>query len=104
MAVRRVLIAIAAAGAPGPAAGNALLAPRSVTAHRADAAMRIDGVLDEPAWAAAPVAEQFMQSGPSPGEPAHLRTTFRVLFDDDALYVGVRMDDPAAGAIQAPLG
>ena len=45
-----------------------------------------------------------MQAGPAPGEPAKLRTTFRVVFDDTALYVGVRLEDPAAWAIQAPLG
>jgi hypothetical protein len=45
-----------------------------------------------------------MQSNPAPGQPARLRTMFRVLFDDDALYVGVRLEDPASWAIQAPLG
>jgi len=94
----------AGAGAAAVAVGNPLFEPRSVVAVRAAAAMRIDGVLDEPAWAAAPVAERFMQSGPAPGEPARLRTTFQVVFDDEALYVGVRLEDPAAWAIQAPLG
>jgi hypothetical protein len=88
----------------GASAANPLLEPRSVTAVRADAAIRIDGVLDEAAWAAAPAGEQFVQEGPAPGEPARLRTSFRVLFDDQALYIGVRLDDPAAHAIQAPLG
>ena len=98
-------LAASAVGARGaPPSTNPLLAPRSVTAVRAGAAIHIDGRLDEPAWSAAVAAERFMQSGPAPGEPAKLRTTFRVLFDDDALYVGVRLDDPAAAAIQAPLG
>ncbi|HZJ64708.1 MAG TPA: DUF5916 domain-containing protein [Kofleriaceae bacterium] len=95
---------MAARGADVPPGTNPLLAPRSVTAVRAGAAVRVDGRLDEPAWSTAAAAERFMQSGPAPGEPAKLRTTFRVLFDDDALYVGVRLEDPAAGAIQAPLG
>src|SRR5262249_21362067 len=88
-------------GAP-PAAGEPhrpLLAPRRLTALRTSGPVRIDGVLDEATWAAAPVAEQFVQEGPAPGEPSRLRTSFRVMFDDAALYVGVRLDDPAAWAI-----
>jgi hypothetical protein len=81
-----------------------LLAPRQVMAHRADAAIRIDGALDDAAWRAAPVAEQFLQSRPAPGAPARLRTRFQVAFDEQALYVAVRLDDAAAWAIQAPLG
>src|ERR1051325_10971616 len=106
-AVLAVLVSATGGGAAWPAgagSGNPLFEPRSVVAVRAEGAMRVDGVLDEVAWAAAPVAERFMQSGPAPGERAKLRTTFRVVFDDEALYVGVRLEDPAAWAIQAPLG
>ncbi|HSR98330.1 MAG TPA: DUF5916 domain-containing protein [Kofleriaceae bacterium] len=104
-----VSIALALALAATPATAHAepvnpLLAPRSLTAHRTPAALQLDGRLDEPAWDSAAPGEQFMQSSPAPGEPAHLHTTFKVLFDDDALYVGVRLEDPAAAAIQAPLG
>lgn len=81
-----------------------LFEPRSVTAHRADAAIHVDGLLDEAAWAAAPIAERFMQQGPRPGAEAQLRTTFRVIFDDAALYVGVRLEDPAVAQLQAPIG
>jgi hypothetical protein len=81
-----------------------LLAPRSLTAARATGPIRIDGKLDEPAWAAAPVGEHFIQSRPRPGDLATLVTTVRVLADDDALYVGVRLDDPEPRAIQAPIG
>ena len=90
------------AGAAG--AGNPLIEPRSVEARRAEGPIRIDGVLDDVAWVGTPLAEQFMQQGPAPGQPSRLHTSFRVVFDDQALYVGVRMDDPAAWAIQAPLG
>src|ERR1051325_3206602 len=94
----------AAVAAEAVGAGSPLFEPRSVVAVRAEGAMRVDGVLDEAAWAAAPLAERFMQTGPAPGEPAKLRTTFRVVFDDAALYVGLRLEDPAPWAIQAPLG
>jgi hypothetical protein len=96
-----------AGGAPGaapPPGTNPLLAPRSVTAARAGAAIQVDGRLDEPAWSAARSGEDFIQAEPAPGDLAKLPTTFRVLFDDRALYIGVRLDDPEAAAIQAPLG
>ncbi|MGH9886072.1 MAG: DUF5916 domain-containing protein, partial [bacterium] len=98
------LATAAATAAHAEPAVNPLLAPRSLTAHRTSAAIQLDGRLDEPAWGSAAPGEQFIQSGPAPGEPARLRTTFKVLYDDDALYVGVRLEDPAAAAIQAPLG
>ncbi|HEX3758263.1 MAG TPA: DUF5916 domain-containing protein [Kofleriaceae bacterium] len=101
-----LVVAVLAAGPARAATAthNPLLEPRRLTAQRAAGPIRIDGVLDEPAWAAAPAAEQFMQSGPAPGEPSRLGTRFQVVFDDAALYVGVRLDDPAAWAIQAPVG
>jgi hypothetical protein len=49
----------------------------------------VDGVLDEPPWAAAEVGGQFVERTPHPGESAAVATSVRVLFDDDALYVGV---------------
>jgi len=88
----------------GAAAADPLLAPREIVAHRADTTIRVDGALDDDAWRAAPVAEQFLQSRPMPGAPARLRTRFQVAFDAQALYVAVRLDDNAAWAIQAPLG
>ena len=39
----------------------------------------IDGLLREPAWAAADAADAFTQTGPAEGAPATLRTTVRVL-------------------------
>ena len=49
----------------------------------------IDGVLDDPAWKAAPIAGDFLQQDPDEGEPSTERTEFRVLYDDRALYIGV---------------
>jgi hypothetical protein len=71
-------------------------------AARATGTIRLDGKLDEPAWAAAPVTDAFTQIDPEEGRPASQRTEVRVLFDDDALYVGVRLHDN--GPIKARLG
>jgi Domain of unknown function (DUF5916) len=78
-------------------------------AHRGLAAARIhgpapvvDGRLDDPAWAEAEVACEFVQRRPEPGKLATLPTEARFLYDDEALYVGVHLLDPAPGAIVAP--
>lgn len=97
-------VLLAAASARAATERELLREPRSVVALRTQAPIVLDGVLDEPVWAAAPIAEAFMQERPSPGDPARLRTMFRVAYDDAALYVGVRLEDPEPWAIQAPLG
>jgi hypothetical protein len=64
-----------------------------VHAVRTTAAIRIDGRLDESAWAAAPAYDDFTQIDPDEGQPASQRTVARILYDDEALYVGVRLYD-----------
>jgi len=55
--------------------------------------VRIDGRLDDSAWAAAPAQTGFYQREPHPGQPPRLRTEFKVLYDRDAIYVAVRAFD-----------
>jgi hypothetical protein len=83
----------AAAPSPGPA----------VHAARAEAPIRVDGVLDESVWRTAEPATAFTQSAPDQGGPAHHRTEVRVAFDDQALYVGARLYDDAPDSIGAQL-
>jgi hypothetical protein len=63
----------------------------------------IDGRLDDPAWAAAPVIDDFVQKQPVEGAPPSERTEVRFLYDDHALYVGARMHKADPAAIQAPV-
>jgi hypothetical protein len=63
-------------------------APRAL-ARRATRPFVIDGRLDEPDWDLATVNERFIQQFPAEAETPSERTTFRVLYDDDALYVGI---------------
>ncbi len=65
----------------------------SLTAGERTGEIRIDGVLDEAAWAAAPVASGFIEREPVEGRPARNDTDVRVLFDASAIYVGLRMHD-----------
>jgi hypothetical protein len=81
----------------------AALGVRSVLAVRiVGAAPVIDGKLDEEIWHTAPIATDFVRSHPHPGTIASLRTEARVAYDDDALYVGIRLYDSEPAKIRAP--
>ncbi|HEU5218045.1 MAG TPA: DUF5916 domain-containing protein [Gemmatimonadales bacterium] len=66
-------------------------------------APRIDGRLDDPVWERATPAGNFLQRDPEEGSPATERTEVRVIYDDEALFVGVRAFDSHPGQISAPL-
>ena len=65
--------------------------------------VRVDGRLDDAAWAAAEPLTDFTQAYPNPGAPASERTEVRVLVGPDALYVGARMFDSSPDSIAAQL-
>ena len=58
---------------------------------RADPPPRIDGVLDDPAWARAQAVNLVNSLD---GSPARVRTTARLLWDDQFLYVSFDCEDP----------
>ena len=87
----------------GYAQQTAPSAPRSMSAVRRSGPVTIDGKLDEAAWANAPVSSGFTESYPAPGKPAPDQTEVRVLYDDAALYVGIRIYDAHPDSIAAGL-
>ncbi|MFL5611884.1 MAG: DUF5916 domain-containing protein [Gemmatimonadaceae bacterium] len=72
-------------------------------AVRATGKINVDGKLNEAAWANAVPSGDFTQSYPKIGAPPTDPTEVRVLYDDDALYVGVRMFDAHPDSIAAQL-
>ena len=62
----------------------------SLIASKTSERPRIDGALDEAAWAQANVVDTFIQQEPQEGQPATDRTEVRVLYDAGHLYIGVR--------------
>ncbi|MDE2753688.1 MAG: DUF5916 domain-containing protein [Gemmatimonadota bacterium] len=70
----------------------------------AGAEISIDGVVDEEAWANAPVLTGFTQFDPVEGVPATQRTEARVLLTDDAIYFSVKAYDDVEGGVRATLG
>jgi hypothetical protein len=59
-----------------------------------DEKIMVDGSLSAPAWQRAPVFDQFIENTPVRGSKAKYQTHAQVLYDDHALYVGVRARDP----------
>jgi hypothetical protein len=79
-------------------------ARRGLTALRVDNSVSIDGALDEPVWRDADVARDFVQQRPTPEARASERTEVRVLYSDEAIYVGATLFDAAPDSIVARLG
>jgi hypothetical protein len=66
------------------------------SAVRTAAPIRIDGVLDEAAWRTAQPISELRQLDPAEGQAVSERTEIRVLFDNEALYVGAWLYDRSA--------
>ena len=58
---------------------------------RLDAPIRVDGKLDEEVWGRIPATADFTQQRPVPGAKPTERTEVYIAYDDEALYVGVRL-------------
>jgi len=101
MTIRYVsLLLVLAFGASAAYAGNSA---RQVRAVRITTPPTIDGFLHEEVWKAAEPATDFVQLDPEEGQPASERTEIRLLYDDDALYIGAMMYDSRPNDIVARL-
>ncbi len=63
----------------------------------------IDGLLNDEAWKEGDWADEFTQNRPYNGKPSVQRTDFKILFDDDNLYVAVRSFDTSPDSIVSRL-
>jgi hypothetical protein len=63
----------------------------------------VDGRLDDEAWRAAPVINEFTQRDPHEGQPGSERTEARVLYTDHALYVAFKAYDSQPHRIASQL-
>jgi hypothetical protein len=54
---------------------------------------KIDGVLDDIAWKDVQAATGFIQNFPHFGQPASQKTEVRIVYDNDAIYVGAYLYD-----------
>jgi hypothetical protein len=75
------------------------ISKKQTTAIRIEEPIRIDGELDEPSWLMAPLAENFIQNTPHPGNQASQETEVRLLYDNTAIYVGAKLFDNSPDSI-----
>ncbi|HEY8974327.1 MAG TPA: DUF5916 domain-containing protein [Burkholderiaceae bacterium] len=63
----------------------------------------LDGTLSNPAWQRAPVYDNFVENEPHRDAKPRYATKVQILFDEQALYVGVTSLDDHPEEIRAPL-
>jgi hypothetical protein len=73
--------------------------PPHAVAARVSSPPVIDGKLDDDAWRDATPTTAFTQKAPIEGAAPTERTIVRVVYDDDALYVGVDCEQPGAPVV-----
>jgi len=67
-----------------------------IRAARTEGPVIIDGKLDDAAWARAPAEGHFTQQLPYGGQPPAEPTTVRVLYDAQAIYIGIDCEQKTA--------
>jgi hypothetical protein len=75
-----------------------------IKAVRCNEPIKIDGQLTEAVWQNGYCIENFVQRDPVEGGKPTERTEVRIVYDDDALYVGAHLYDTSPDSIAAKLG
>lgn len=66
--------------------------PKKITAKYITSEITLDGVMDEAVWEQAEMATDFMQFFPTDSKIADYPTTFKILYSETTLYVGIRAE------------
>jgi hypothetical protein len=72
---------------------------KQYTAERIIIPPLIDGILDDVSWKSGSWAGNFTQNQPFSGRPESQRTEFKILFDDNNLYVAIKAYDSSPDSI-----
>jgi hypothetical protein len=75
-----------------------------LNAERAINSIKIDGKLEEDAWKSTQVVSDFLQFKPIYNVAPTQKTEVRIVFDDNAVYIGAFMYDSAPDSILKELG
>jgi hypothetical protein len=62
---------------------------KSVTQH-----IKIDGILSEDAWSSASIANDFIQTIPSPDEHSRYKSEIKILYSQSSIYIGAKLYQP----------
>ena len=82
---------------------DAVVTKKIIGAVRVQETPKIDGILDEEIWKNAPIATDFIQNSPNPGNQPSQKTEVRVLYDNTAMYIGATMYDVSKDSIMRQL-
>ncbi|MFB9863658.1 DUF5916 domain-containing protein [Rufibacter immobilis] len=74
-----------------------------MTAVRTATPPKLDGLPTEEVWLQAPPATDFIQNEPVNGAPSRQRTEVRLLYDDQAIYVGAILYDSSPDSVLTQL-
>ena len=72
---------------------------KKYTTHRITSDIKLDGILDDASWDVVEWAGDFTQYQPKEGKAPSYPTHFKIVYDDDNLYVGYRCHDPEPDSI-----
>ncbi|NLO67380.1 MAG: carbohydrate binding family 9 domain-containing protein [Bacteroidales bacterium] len=72
---------------------------REMTATRTTQRIKIDGNLGEAAWSQTPEATDFITYSPKMGDPATQPSVVKVIYDNQAIYIGAVLYDAAPDSI-----
>ena len=98
-----LLLPLALAAQTGPAAPQGESASRRFEIRRAASEVKVDGVLDEPAWADALTFDLPYEWQPGDNVPPPVKTDFLATYDDENLYAAWRAHDVRPAEIRAHL-
>jgi len=70
-----------------------------IEAVKANSLIKVDGILDESIWENTRAVSNFIENEPRPNTPSSQGTEGRIIYDNDAIYVGARMFDSAPDSI-----
>ncbi|MFD0861177.1 DUF5916 domain-containing protein [Sungkyunkwania multivorans] len=79
--------------------GSSISQQKQFTVKYTQTNFKIDGILDEPAWAEAESAHEFQQYFPSDSVAAIEQTDIKMLYDKRTLYIGIRLETSGADFI-----
>ncbi|MBX7052710.1 MAG: carbohydrate binding family 9 domain-containing protein [Flavobacteriales bacterium] len=76
---------------------------KNLEAFHFEEAPAINGVLDDPCWKDAPIADGFIMDNPFPGKPLEQKTEVKVVYNHEAIFIGFFCYDTAPDSILSQL-
>ena len=77
--------------------------PRTYSTRRTEHPPQLDGRPDEACWNIVEWSTDFVQWEPAEGQPPTCETAFKILYDDQSLYIAYRCHDPEPQRIESQL-